>query len=141
MALHELLYTSASEDDMRTDELVELLEKARAKNERLGVTGMLLYHRREFMQILEGEKETVLSLYDVIARDPRHTGVRIFYDGALEERGFSQWSMAFTDLQDVDLSNLEGYEDLSGNGFSSSPLTENPTLAKTLFAKLRSQVA
>lgn len=76
--MFELLYTSLSPVELSEDELTDILEKARIKNNKLGVTGMLIYHDREIMQILEGDKSTVLNLFQTIFEDTRHTSVDVF---------------------------------------------------------------
>lgn len=38
---------------MHSADLTSLLEQVRAKNARLNVTGLLVFHGREFMQVLE----------------------------------------------------------------------------------------
>ena len=54
--------------------LIELALKSAAKNERLGVTGFVNYDAafQTFFQFLEGEKDTVEQLIQVIECDPRH---------------------------------------------------------------------
>ena len=61
-----LIYISSAVKLMNDDELLFMLEQAREKNLRLGLTGMLLYKNGSFMQMLEGDKQTVLDLYDTI---------------------------------------------------------------------------
>lgn len=83
--------------------LDDLLERARAKNGGLGVTGMLLYRQGDFMQVLEGPKDDVLSLYSTIIRDPRHHSVTTLVNTDVAERGFGDWSMAFREVTPDDL--------------------------------------
>lgn len=54
-----LIYGSSSTDRFSEADLVPLLQQAREKNQRLNVTGMLLYRDGNFLQVLEGERETV----------------------------------------------------------------------------------
>jgi hypothetical protein len=44
---------------------------------------------------LEGPEEAVDELMAKIARDPRHTDVRVLLTENLEERRFSEWTMGF----------------------------------------------
>ena len=69
-----LVYTSQAIAPFDEPAIVELALKAAAKNERLGVTGFLNYDSvfETFFQFLEGEKETVTQLMQVIECDPRH---------------------------------------------------------------------
>jgi hypothetical protein len=60
-----------------------------------GITGVLLFVEGAFLQILEGEKDDVLGLMERIQRDPRHRGVKVFYEQEVDERAFASWSMAY----------------------------------------------
>lgn len=121
MALYEIIYVSLASRDLPAEELVQLLDKARAHNAAQGITGMMIYHRREFMQLLEGEQAAVQALYDRIAGDPRHQQLRKIWDGPIRERGFSDWGMAFVAPDALDLSDKPGYQDLLAQGLRQAP--------------------
>ena len=78
-----------------TAEVQRLLEQSRARNERLGITGALLFNEGRFVQILEGDEAAVLEVMDIIMRDPRHTDIDVLPARYVRERTFAQWSMAF----------------------------------------------
>lgn len=121
MALYEIIYTSLATRDLTPEELAQLLDKARTFNASQGITGMMIYHRREFMQLLEGEQEAVQSLYDRIADDSRHQQLRKIWDGPIRERGFSDWGMAFVAPDALDLRDRPGYQDLLEQGLRYAP--------------------
>ena len=106
MALHQIIYTSHATELMSGPQLVELLERARAKNLKLGVTGLLLYGHGSFMQTIEGEAATLWGLYGTIERDPRHGGVIMICDEPIQQRSFSDWSMAFHDISNAEAASL-----------------------------------
>ncbi len=135
--LYELLYTSVAKRSMSSLELIELLEQSREKNLRLNITGLLVYHNREFMQIIEGEKETVLELYDTIANDERHTSVKTFWERSISERGFSKWAMGFINPENLELSTLKGYSRFLKEGFSLTDITSRKTVGKKLILNFR----
>jgi hypothetical protein len=112
MALHEIVYVSLAAQDLAQDELLNLLDKARSYNAQHGITGLLLYHRREFLQLIEGEHSAVDALYSAICRDPRHQQVHTMWDGPIEALGFGQWSMGFVAPDETVLRQHPGYEDL-----------------------------
>ncbi len=93
--MYELLYTSLATYDISAEDLRQLLIQARDKNRRLDITGMLLHHDREFVQLLEGPREHVEDVYASIQRDERNQRVELRYAGPIETRSFSQWAMAF----------------------------------------------
>ena len=72
---HAICYVSNSSTDLNDQQIVELLRFCKDRNEKLGIKGVLLYSEGNFLQILEGEKEVVLSVYEKIKEDSRHYGV------------------------------------------------------------------
>ena len=58
------------------------------------MTGALTYSNGWFLQVLEGEAQTVKKLYDTIARDPRHGNPTVIVEGDIGQRAFADWSMA-----------------------------------------------
>jgi Sensors of blue-light using FAD len=116
--MFHLVYASSAVQPFTKPELQALLEQARAKNAKLGLTGMLLYKDGNFIQVLEGDQKAVTNLAAIIERDARHKGVLILLRGTSQERLFPDWSMGFRDLTDQNAAKTPGYTD-----FMSIPLT------------------
>ena len=108
--LYELVYASLATHAMTEAELRDLLRSARETNRRHGITGMLVYHGMEFLQLIEGERETVRRLIANIERDPRHEHLDVIWEGPVRRRSFQQWSMGFVVPDDRDLRRLPGFE-------------------------------
>lgn len=134
MALYEIIYVSLATRDLSPEELAQLLDRARVHNASQGITGMMIYHRREFMQLLEGEHDAVQRLFDHIAEDPRHQQVRKLWDGPVRERGFSDWGMAFVAPDALDLRSKPGYRDLLDKGLGTA---SGDSTGKKLLLSLR----
>lgn len=100
MALHQLIYVSLADHAMATDELRALLAQARALNRERGITGLLVYRNREFMQFIEGERDEVMALYQHIENDPRHRQVYRIWDGPVTERSCQDWAMGYAEPND-----------------------------------------
>jgi len=96
--MYYLIYLSSSVKPMNHDQLSTLLQQCRDNNHNNGVTGMLLYQNGTFMQMLEGDKQVVLDLYDDITKDDRHTGFHKVLAGDIKERNFEDWSMGFFNM-------------------------------------------
>ena len=107
--IYHLVYSSRAVTPFTDTELLELLHKARARNEVLGITGLLLYKQGEFMQAMEGAESSVLSLYRLICKDPRHHQVITLLSSPASERLFPDWSMGFQNLGEADISSVSGY--------------------------------
>lgn len=50
------------------------------------------------MQLLEGQRERVLALYDRIRNDTRHTDCRLVLESPVTMRGFRDWGMVMPGL-------------------------------------------
>jgi hypothetical protein len=115
-----LVYMSLEAEPMSRDALMGLLEKARAKNERLGITGLLVHKAGHFLQVLEGQRGTVESLMAVIAADARHRDVVVLVRETGGARHFGDWSMALADWPHEDVATTRGWElllaDIHGSG-------------------------
>jgi len=92
--LTQVVYISAATQHFSAEALEELLGRARANNERNGITGILLYHDLSFLQIIEGTRDDVDRLMARIKRDPSHTSLRVVQDENISERDFKSWAMA-----------------------------------------------
>ncbi len=108
---HEIVYVSSAARPFGEADLSALLTKAREKNERLGVTGMLLYIGGNFMQLIEGPAEALDPLVDIIGRDSRHNGLTVIVRREIERRSFPDWSMGYRRLDSGDRK-LEGFREL-----------------------------
>lgn len=107
--LINLIYGSSAKRQMADGELLGILTKAREKNARLGVTGMLLYRGGNFLQVLEGDKAVVEGLFDVIKKDDRHQEVALIAKRPVPRRAFGEWEMGFVHIDTLDPSRVAGY--------------------------------
>ncbi|MCG8634611.1 MAG: BLUF domain-containing protein [Desulfobacterales bacterium] len=105
------IYSSTAVEEFSESEIVDLLAKARQTNSELGVTGMLLYDKGSFFQVIEGEPEVITSLLASIEKDKRHDRfVKIIYE-EIDERDFSEWTMGYSGVTRKELNNIEGLND------------------------------
>ena len=107
--LVSLVYVSSAIRGFEPDELIEILRKSRVNNERLSITGMLLYKDGNFMQVLEGPGESVDKLMSSVEKDKRHRGIIVLTRRQIAERQFAKWSMAFKDLNNLSAEDQRGY--------------------------------
>ena len=107
--LISLTYTSAATRLLSVVELVELIEQIRPKNERLGVTGLLLYSGGNVIQTLEGTSYAVDAVFDDIRVDPRHGDVHVVERREADERSFATWSMGFRNVSAREVAQLQDF--------------------------------
>ena len=140
MSIISLVYVSSAVYFMSNNELRDLLTVARNKNAQHDITGMLLYRDGFYIQVLEGAPEDITQLYSNIKKDPRHENVTLIYSESIEERAFSDWSMGFNVLDDVNLKYLDGYTNFLVKP-SCDFFASNASETKKLLLKFRDQSA
>jgi hypothetical protein len=99
--MYYLIYLSAGTNWFSQTELEELLRISVENNRRNNVTGLLLYAEGNFIQMLEGEEETVKQTYRKISQDLRHKGVTPIADGPMDARIFPDWAMGFKTIGSI----------------------------------------
>lgn len=109
MPLHHLIYQSTAVSSFSDQDLHDLLAEARSFNAAHDVTGVLLYHDKQFLQVLEGTESVLQPLYEKIRGDRRHTHLVKLADAPLVQRNFAEWSMAFRPVQPAAFTALPGY--------------------------------
>ncbi len=92
--LFRLLYISTVRSGQTSEMIDDILKVAQKRNRTDGLTGLLIYDGRRFMQYLEGEEEKVRGLYTRIERDPRHFAMVTLRESKGEVRQFADWDMA-----------------------------------------------
>ena len=107
--LVQLVYVSLSSKDLSEQSLTDLLVEIREKNKRQDVTGMLLYHNSSFIQVIEGEQDTIDQLFDKLKKDQRHKNILVLLEHKIDQRSFPNWSMGFQEVDDEDAKGLEGF--------------------------------
>lgn len=99
--LYELTYYSVADNNISQDQVYQILERSKDKNKKADITGCLVFHKGQFVQLLEGEKNAVLRIYEEIEKDQRHSSVTLIARGNKEHRSFESWTMAFLNLDNA----------------------------------------
>jgi Sensors of blue-light using FAD len=93
-----ITYVSSATSRFNEATLLDLVDQCQQTNERLGITGILVYSDGTFMQVIEGADLVTMALYERIKRDARHRGITTVHQQTIEAREFQGWSMAYNIL-------------------------------------------
>lgn len=110
--LQALVYVSTAEHHLSEAEIGHLLDRARERNAKEQVTGVLLYSHGNFMQYLEGPRAGVARVYEHIVADRLHHGIIELVREPIAAREFSDWTMAFRSISAFGLSSPDKFDDL-----------------------------
>jgi hypothetical protein len=97
--MRQYIYISTAHglDQADVDDILASCQRNNAVHD---VTGLLLYNGRNFLQLLEGDKDDLRWVMQRISSDPRHAGISGLYDAPAEERACPDWRMRRVQIAD-----------------------------------------
>ncbi|QDK36774.1 BLUF domain-containing protein [Bdellovibrio sp. NC01] len=106
-----LIYLSHAVADLSYTDIRDILETSRKNNSLAETTGVLIYRDGYFVQVLEGNKATVLDLVEKIKEDDRNYKLKVLVQTESSQRYFKEWSMGFLD-GDIEANTTDALLDL-----------------------------
>jgi len=137
--MYELIYSSTANSNIKEEDILGILEKARDFNAKNNITGCLLLHNYEFIQILEGDKKIIEELIVKIKKDERHSHVLVLAENEIENRVFDKWSMAYHKIENNSVINVDRLIFVN-NFLTLSELIAKPTHASRVFWYMAKQL-
>ena len=104
-----LVYASRMTDVCEMESLQAILQTSRKNNLEAGITGILMYDPKFFLQCLEGPKEVVNKLYAKILADIRHKDETLLEYANIQDRTFGNWTMGLLRTENLDPDTLKSY--------------------------------
>ncbi|ULC60417.1 BLUF domain-containing protein [Flaviramulus sp. BrNp1-15] len=83
------------------ENLKALYTKAKENNAKHNITGVLIYHNGNFLQVLEGQRDHVDYTYEKIRLDSRHKNILKVINIDVEQRIFEDYNFGFTVVDDI----------------------------------------
>lgn len=93
--LQRIIYFS--ERDRSCDDVRMLVMEAAERNRRRNITGLLVADDRCFVQMIEGHRNAISSLFQTISRDTRHRNIVLVEAVEIEEMSQPDWGMTRLD--------------------------------------------
>jgi len=78
-------YVSTANRDLNHDEVTELLDLTEIRNNNRGVNGLLIYSEGNFFEVIEGEKNMIMDLFEDIKEDPRHRNIMMVFKKEIDK--------------------------------------------------------
>jgi hypothetical protein len=125
--IYSIVYISASKDLLDDWLLKTVIEQSRENNSKKDITGVLIFCNGSIIQVLEGEREAVDSLFTKIKKDRRHSQVILLYQGMADHRSFEKWAMGYTSAEKRNMDELK--DQLS---FVSNPYVQSSSESKVI---------
>lgn len=99
MRLKSLTYTSLAQHSLSADDVDAVHQTARHLNALDGITGLLVYNGRNFLQVIEGAESAIDDLYRRLLADLRHSDLQVQDERYIEPREFPEWAMEFAQVE------------------------------------------
>ena len=101
-SIHNIVYCSQFAQHIDKESIDHIIASSKHNNPRFGITGLLVFGSGFFFQWLEGPKDNLTNLYEIISADPRHTNVVLLTkEDEFRERLFPNWDMELVKSEDI----------------------------------------
>jgi hypothetical protein len=95
--LLRIIYVSTAKDHFSSGSLAELLRLAQQNNASMDISGVLTFHDRAFLQVLEGPTGAVEGIFKRIEADRRHHHIILLERAPISARAFARWAMGWVE--------------------------------------------
>lgn len=92
---YSVMYISSGVPDLNNNDVHAIMDAAHKNNHALNISGFLLYDKGNFLQLLEGDQEKVMMIYDRVKNDWRHRNLIPVMDQYTEIKGFDFYHSGF----------------------------------------------
>lgn len=89
-----IIYKSIPAKELKNRVLNSMLNYARNFNRANNITGCIFINHEKIVQIIEGDDDTLDSLYNRILKDNRHLKIETLIDKPINSRVMQDWAMA-----------------------------------------------
>ena len=117
--MYRLIYKSKGIKEIDWETIESILHSAEKDNTEHEISGLLLSTNTHFLQILEGRYEDINDTFMKIARDDRHTDVKLISFEVTDARLFQGWGMrgigVFNFNQDIEKMLMDKYGEEDGS--------------------------
>ena len=107
MKTTQLCYASKRIESEYTllEDLRDILVQSREYNQKHNICGVLYYAHGYYFQCLQGTFTSLMTLYDKILQDNRHSEIKLIQHKSIEKKSFEEWSMKYVQ-PDTQLNNF-----------------------------------
>ena len=91
-----ICYVSSAREGITQEDLNALFSITQVYNREGNITGILLYQSGKFLQVLEGEEDVLLDLYEKIEQDSRHNNIFVILKQKCKRRIFENYKSRFS---------------------------------------------
>lgn len=135
--LHARVYVSSATALMNPTQLESLLTSARAWNQSVSVTGVLLYGDGNFIQCLEGSRHSIDITFARILASRQHRDIAVLMDEPIAQRSFSEWAMGFFGARSTEILALSSarWEKMSEQAFDAGDRSSGMGLLQEFWAR------
>ena len=130
--IHYMIYRSQTDLTPSDDAYQHIIDRARARNFNLDITGFLHWEDGIFHQWIEGPAAELSIVEQIILSDKRHRTITVLDRGHALEREFEGWSMAANKLEKSSL-----FEFITQSAIASSA---HAKYAKNIMAFMKRQL-
>lgn len=107
---YAIVYVSTASNELEKKEIEKTLSSSKTSNNQNDITGLLLFSEGNFFQIIEGEKNSIIKLFDTIKEDDRHHDIIQIFGKDIHKEAYDGYACDFVlDAADYDKEKFQHY--------------------------------
>lgn len=95
MQFVQLIHTSEIIAHASEAEELDILKKAKEKHLTKRVSGLMFYHNKRCVQLLEGKEDDVMASFEEMKKDPNHQNVTLAAKNKTDKISLPTWAVAY----------------------------------------------
>lgn len=95
MQFVQLIHTSEIIAHASEAEELDILRKAKEKHLTKRVSGLMFYHNKRCVQLLEGKEDDVMASFEEMKKDPNHRNVTLAAKNSTDKVSLPTWAVAY----------------------------------------------
>ncbi len=92
---YAISYVSTARRSLSETEIRQILDDSEINNDKQNITGLLLYSEGNFFQIIEGNQQQIIQLYETIKDDSRHYNIIKLFGKEIQKEAFDGFKSDF----------------------------------------------
>jgi hypothetical protein len=118
---HTICYISKAVDELDETGVKNIFSTTLRNNSKDNITGILVFHEGNFLQVLEGKKKKLVKLFAKIFEDNRHHRILTVIDHFNKRRIFETYATQFSVVKNKeDLTRIKTYLEQNKDNFQYS---------------------
>ena len=107
---YAIVYVSTASETLDENEIKQILTSTEECNNKNNITGLLLFSEGNFFQVIEGDKQVIMELFENIKEDDRHHNILQIFGKDIHKEAYDGYTSDFvSEVAEYDQEKFQHY--------------------------------